>query len=81
MTATIARELNMTDADLRDARVLANVRRIVKRTRMPNWVLAMETFGFGSTSAHQMCARLGLDPDSSETRLHSMMDHFTKAPA
>jgi hypothetical protein len=71
----------MSEQDKRDALILANVRRIVKRTRMPNWVLAMETFGFGSTSANKMCARLGLDPDSSETSLAAARQHIEKASA
>ena len=66
----------MSEQDKRDALILANVRRIAKRTRMPNWVLAMETFGFGSTSAHKMCARLGLDPESSSTHYTPMMQHI-----
>jgi hypothetical protein len=69
------------EQDKRDALILANVRRIVKRTRMANWVLAMETFGFGSTSAHAMCERLGLDPDSSATNYGESIAHLTKAAA
>lgn len=69
------------EQDKRDALILANVRRIVKRTRMPNWVLAMETFGFGSTSAHSMCERLGLDPDSPTTNYGDSVAHITKAAA
>lgn len=66
------------EQDKRDARILANVRRIVKATRMPNWVLAMETFGFGSTSAWEMCNRLGLDAESNVTHLFPMLDHIEK---
>lgn len=68
----------MLSQDKRDALILANVRRVVKKTRMPNWVLAMETFGFGSTSAWEMCGRIGLDPESNVTSLHGMMDHIEK---
>ena len=67
----------MSEQDKRDALILANVRRIVKRTRMPNWVLAMEVFGFGSTSANLMCERLGLSPDSSSTSAHDMWTHLS----
>jgi hypothetical protein len=70
----------MSEQDKRDALVLANVRRIVKRSRMPNLVLAMETFGFGSTSAYMMCNRLGLDPDSNHTSLAQMYVHVSKEP-
>lgn len=66
------------EQDRRDARILANVRRIVKKTRMPNWVLAMETFGFGSTSAWEMCSRLGLDPESNVTSFFGMLDRIEK---
>lgn len=47
---------------------LANARRIglvpIERVKkMPNWVLAMELFATGSTSAHQICRDAGIDPD------------------
>jgi hypothetical protein len=45
--------------------LLSNARRIVKREyqRSPNWVVAMELFGTGSSSAHQICRDAGIDPD------------------
>lgn len=45
--------------------ILANARRICKRSfqRSPNWVLAMEAFGLGSTWAWALCERIGVDPD------------------
>jgi len=48
-----------------DYLLLANARRIVKREyqRSPNWVVAMELFATGSTSAHQICRDAGIDPD------------------
>lgn len=45
--------------------VLANARRICKRDyqRLPNWALAMDIFGLGSTWARALCQRVGVDPD------------------
>lgn len=45
--------------------VLANARRICaqKHKRQPNWVLAMDAFGLGSTWAWALCKRVGVDPD------------------
>jgi len=52
-----------------DYYLLANGRRLglepISRVRnMPNWVLAMELFATGSSSAHQICRDAGIDPDS-----------------
>lgn len=52
--------------------LLVNARRIgmepISRVRqMSNWVLAMELFATGSTSAHQICRDAGIDPDSCTT--------------
>ncbi len=33
------------------------------RKRTSRWVHVMEMLGFGSTSAHAMCRRFGMDPD------------------
>ncbi|MDF2434742.1 MAG: hypothetical protein JWP44_4373 [Mucilaginibacter sp.] len=66
------------EQDRRDAVILANVRRIIKKTRQHNWILAMETFGFGSTRAWEMCARLGLDPESRTTSMSTMFDHIER---
>lgn len=46
--------------------LLANARRIVNRgmARSANWVLAMELFAVGSTSAHRICEEAGIDPNS-----------------
>jgi hypothetical protein len=56
------------DNDERGAR--ANVellRRAAKSPRprrvCPRWVAVMDMFALGSTSAHDLCRRLGLDPD------------------
>jgi hypothetical protein len=45
--------------------IFANARRICKRQyqRKPNWSLAMEIFGLGSTYACALCAQIGVDPD------------------
>lgn len=56
-----------------DYYLLTNGRRLglepISRVRnMPNWVLAMELFATGSTSAHQLCRDAGLDPDSTTTQ-------------
>ncbi len=48
----------------RDLIIMANARRLIKRTRMPNHVLYAELFGTGSTTAFKRCIDLGLDPDS-----------------
>jgi hypothetical protein len=29
----------------------------------PRWVAVMDTFGLGSTYAHDLCRKFGLDPD------------------
>ncbi|MCK5612536.1 hypothetical protein KAR91_62270 [Candidatus Pacearchaeota archaeon] len=46
--------------------VMRNVRRLIRgRVKQPdNWVLYMEIFGTGSTTAHRQCEKLGLNPDS-----------------
>jgi len=51
-----------------DYYLLANARSLIESPkaetrRMPNWVLAMRLFATGSTSAHQICADAGIDPD------------------
>lgn len=45
--------------------LLANCRRLLPRTkwnRAENWVIAMELFACGSTSAKQICVDAGIDP-------------------
>lgn len=32
------------------------------------WVAVMDTFGLGSTYAHQLCRRFGLDPEEKVAR-------------
>jgi hypothetical protein len=51
-----------------DYYLLANARSLIESPkaetrRMPNWVLSMRLFATGSTSAHQICADAGIDPD------------------
>lgn len=48
----------------RDKLIMANARRLIKKTRMPNHVLYAELFGTGSTTSFRRCIELGLDPDS-----------------
>ena len=57
------------------ALVMANARRIVKRTTMSNAKLFMELHGSGYGTARSYCRdTLGLDPDSKETSYNEMMD-------
>lgn len=44
--------------------ILANVRRLMPRNKLPNWSLAMEVFGVGSTFGHWICQEAGIDPDA-----------------
>lgn len=37
-----------------------------RRNRDPNWVIAMNLFGVGSTFGWWICAEYGLDPDSTK---------------
>lgn len=48
--------------------IFANARRICKREyqNSPNWVLAMEVFGLGSTYAYAMCRKIGVDPEGTK---------------
>lgn len=57
-------ERTFDNIDLR--RVFSNARRICKREyqRSPNWVLAMQLFGLGSTYSFAICRRFGIDPES-----------------
>ena len=62
-----------------DYYMLANGRRLglepISRVRnMPNWVLAMELFATGSTSAHQLCRDAGIDPDSTTIQRAAQLD-------
>ena len=34
-----------------------------RQRREARWVVVMNLFGLGSTYAHELCARFGLDPD------------------
>ena len=46
--------------------VLKNVRRLMRgrRRNVQNWVLVMDVFAVGSTTAHKICGELGIDPES-----------------
>ena len=50
--------------------LLANARRIASAEFRcaPNWVLAMNLFAVGSTSARAICKEAGIDPDATEVR-------------
>ena len=50
-----------SDADLVERAV-----RNASKPGSPRWVAVRETFAFGSTSAHALCRRFGLDPDEGE---------------
>lgn len=60
---------NLQDAIHADV-LLANARRIASRKYQgqPNWVVAMEVFGLGSTYAFKLCHSLGIDPDAKRVR-------------
>ncbi|WP_058602431.1 hypothetical protein [Aureimonas ureilytica] len=47
--------------------VFANARQIARTRKASgaNWVFAMDLFGLGSTYAHEICLRMGIDPDAS----------------
>lgn len=55
--------------DVHDRRYLCIVRSIRNNQskawnkRTMNWCLLVQYFGLGSTSAHEWCRRLGLDPE------------------
>jgi ribosomal protein S13 len=44
--------------------ILSNVRRLLPRNQQPNWVLAMEVFGVGSTYGWRICEEAGIDPEA-----------------
>lgn len=50
--------------------IMANARRICTRfyQRLPNWALARELFGLGSTSATKLCRDAGIDPDAHDVK-------------
>jgi hypothetical protein len=58
-----------TVADIADDELLrcavrcARDRETRKGVRHPRWVAVMDSFALGSTFAHQLCRRFGLDPD------------------
>jgi hypothetical protein len=39
-----------------------------KGVKHPRWVAVMNTFGLGSSYAHALCRRYGLDPDEQVAR-------------
>ena len=57
--------------------LLANARRIAstKFRREPNWVLAMNLFAVGRTSAVAICKEAEIDPDATEVRKHVSQPH------
>lgn len=48
----------------RDRRIMHNVRRLIRRTRMSNAHLYSEIFGTGMGTAIERCRDLELDPDA-----------------
>jgi hypothetical protein len=46
--------------------LLSNCRRLCSAhfNRQPNWVIAMELFAVGSTTARGLCVDGGIDPDA-----------------
>jgi len=64
------------------ALVMANARRIVKRTTMSNARLFMELHGSGMGTAIRYCREmLGLDPDDNKTRYNDMTLHIEQLRA
>jgi ribosomal protein S13 len=54
----------MPVTDISDEELLRRaVQNIRPRRRVARWVATMELLGLGSTYAHEICARFGLDPD------------------
>lgn len=55
-----------TIAEKTPAALLRNARRIAGRRhkRKPNWVLAMDIYGVGSTFAWMLCVQNGIDADA-----------------
>lgn len=61
--------------ELKDAAlILANVRLNIKRTRMTNAELYMNTFATGFGTARERCLELGLNPDDNITSYNDMMN-------
>lgn len=57
--------------DIPDEELLGRAVRSGKRARhggQPRWVRVMDLFGLGSTYAHQLCRRYGMDPDEKVRR-------------
>lgn len=73
LMATTTNTASHTVADIPDTELLA---RAVKSARslerlckpVPRWVAVKDVFLLGSTYAHQLCRRFGLDPDEMVTR-------------
>lgn len=50
--------------DIQDRELVWRVMRSLRpRPKVQRWVAVMETFLLGSTYAHQLCLRFGLDPE------------------
>ena len=58
-------EKTIDDPQVQERTILVNARRIANtsKKRLPNWALAMEIFGLGSTWARALCRRCDVDPD------------------
>ena len=52
-------------AEDNNRRILLNARRVSAQRyrRLPNWKVAADLFGFGSTFAAMLCLEYGFDPD------------------
>lgn len=59
----------------KDRVIMANARRLIKKSTMLNWVLYSELFGVGSTTARNRCAEIGLNPDSKTFFLSGKVDN------
>jgi hypothetical protein len=69
------------DVDLeRDALILANARKIIKRSKsMTNAELMNWLFGYGHVRATDHCFALGLHPESNKTSYREMMATIKEA--
>lgn len=63
--------------------LLSNARRIVSReyAQRANWVIAMELFAVGSTTAKKICIDAGIDPDARTVSVVRGIEPNAKEPA
>jgi ribosomal protein S13 len=69
------RHFHKTMAEKTHRHILANVRRLLPRNKQPNWALAMEVFGVGSTYGYWICKEAGIDPDAKTLTAFAQPEH------